>query len=150
MTTFISASFVLLVMIGIVLQLIKRRPADAEPTWGQAMAGAVGVFFMMFWSYGLVASSWLGLADNELKFRPDRYELGPGSKMHWPILQNVPFNVSAKNFEDMVVVVIYVIMLGTHLWLWSKWQGRGDAAQRKQKALEERTTSYGRPLVKSS
>ena len=34
--------------------------------------------------------------------------------------------------------------------LFSMWQGRGDAAARKQKAIEERTTAYGRPLARKA
>lgn len=150
MATFIGSVIVLLAMIGVVRVVGKRRAVDAELSWGEAMFAAVYVFFVMFWAYGVVPSSWLGLADNELKWRPDRYELGPASKMHWPILQNVPANVSAQTFRDIIVVGIYVVLLVGHVALWSWWQGRGEAAQKKQKAIEEATTTFGRPLVKSS
>ena len=32
-----------------IVAYIKRTPADSVPTWGEAMFGAMIVFFLMFW-----------------------------------------------------------------------------------------------------
>ena len=40
--------------------------------------------------------------------------------------------------------------LGAQIALWAVWQGRGDKAERKRKALEEKTTAYGRPLARKA
>ena len=62
----------------------------------------------------------------------------------------MPFNVSKQVVRDIIATLIYVVYLGGQIALFSMWQGRGDAAVRKQKAIEERTTAYGRPLARKA
>ena len=52
--------------------------------------------------------------------------------------------------RDLIAVGIYGVLLVAQVALWNSWQGRGDKAARKQKALEERTTAYGRPLARKA
>jgi hypothetical protein len=114
------------------------------------MFAATYVFFLMFWVYGVVPHQWLAWADNELKWRSDAYLLGPSSTSTLPVLENLPFNVSKQAVRDIVATLIYVVYLAGQIALFAMWQGRGDAVARKQKAIEERTTAYGRPLARKA
>jgi hypothetical protein len=147
---FVGSVIVSLVMGAAILQVAKRRLPGTPLTWGEAMFAATYVFFLMFWVYGVVPHQWLAWADNELGWRSDAYLLGPSATSHLPVLENVPFNVSKQAVRDILATVIYVIYLGAQIALFSMWQGRGDAAARKQKAIEERTTAYGRPLARKA
>ena len=149
MVAFVGSTLLSLLMGYAIVWYAKRRPVGTPLTWGEAMFAATYVFFLMFWVYGVVPHQWLTWADNELKWRSDAYLLGPSSTSTWPVLQNVPMNISKQALRDLVAVVIYGAFLTGHVALWAIWQGRGDAAQRKQKAIEERTTSFGRPLVRN-
>jgi hypothetical protein len=46
--------------------------------------------------------------------------------------------------------VLYLIFIIGQVVLWSKWQHRGEALEAKRKAIEERTTAYGRPLARKN
>ena len=59
----------------------RRRPVDAPVTWGEAMAAATFVFFLLFWWYGVIPHQWLAYADNELGWRSDKLLLGPGDDL---------------------------------------------------------------------
>jgi hypothetical protein len=137
-------------MTAVIFVVIKRRPVGTPVSWGEAMFAATYVFFLMFWVYGVVPHQWLTWADNELGWRSDSYLLGPSSTSTLPVLQDVPFNVSKQVVRDILATVIYGVYLAGHVALWAIWQGRGDAAARKQKAIEERTTAYGRPLARKA
>jgi hypothetical protein len=150
LVAFVGSLIVALAMMGGILWYAKRRPVGAPLTWGEAMFAATYVFFLMFWVYGVVPHSWLAWADNELGWRSDAYLLGPSSKSTLPVLQNLPFNVSRQAIRDIVATLIYGVFLGGHVALWSIWQKRGDTAAKKAKALEERTTAYGRPLARKA
>jgi hypothetical protein len=147
---FVGSVLVSIVMTLAILWEMRRRPVGTPLTWGEAMFAATYVFFLMFWVYGVVPHSWLAWADNELGWRSDAYLLGPSSTSSIPILENLPFNVSKQAVRDIVATLIYVVYLGGQIALFAMWQGRGDAAARKQKALEERTTAYGRPLARKA
>ena len=117
----------------------KRRSVGTPVTWGEAMLAAFIVFFAMLWAYGVVPHQWLTLADNELQWRADRTFLSSGD-----LGGLMPFTVTYKTFRDLVAVVIYGIMLGGQIFLWSYWQNRG-----KVKTREIPSSAYGRPLVRS-
>lgn len=140
MVAFVSTILVALVLVGLILLYRKRRPVGTPLTWGEAMVGAVYVYFLIFWSYGVVPNQWLLLADNEWNWRKDRLVYGP-----WGIIDALPFNVSYLHLRDLVAVTIYGIILVGNVALWMIWQGRG-----KQKAPEAPASTYGRPLVRSS
>jgi hypothetical protein len=124
--------------VGIVLYG-RRRPVGAPLTWGEAMAAATLVFFLLFLAYGIVPHQWLTLADNELQWRADRIVAGPGG-----VVEALPFTVTYRVLRDLVAVAIYGVFLGLHVGLWMLWQNRG-----RQKPKEIETSSYGRPLVKA-
>ena len=149
MVAFVGSTILGFVMTYAIVWYAKKRPVGSPVSWGEAMFAATYAFFLMFWVYGVVPHQWLTWADNELKWRSDAYLLGPSSTSTLPVLQNLPMNVSKQVVRDLVAVVIYGGYLVGHVALWAIWQGRGDKAARQQKAIEERTTSYGRPLVRN-
>jgi hypothetical protein len=126
--------------LAIVLWFMQRRPVGAPLTWGEAYVGATFVFFLMFLAYGIVPHQWLNWADNELKWRPDRLVEGP-----FHLVGKLPIEISYQTIRDLVATVIYVVMLGLQLVLWSVWQNRG-----RTRPAEIPTSRYGRPLVKRS
>lgn len=144
MVAFVGSLLVSFVLLGIVLAAVKRRPVGASLTWGEAMAAAIFVFFGLFWVYGVVPHQWLTWAENELEWRPDAFLVGPSATT----LTDVPFNVSKQTLADAIAALIYGVFLSVHVALWSVWQGRGDKVERRRKALEEKTTAYGRPLAR--
>ncbi len=150
MVAFVGSLLLSLVMTGAIFWYARRRPTGSPLSWGEAMAAATFAFFLMFWVYGVVPHQWLSWADNELKWRSDAYLLGPSSTSSLPILADTPVNVSKQVVRDLVAVVIYGVFLGVHVAMWGIWQNRGQRAERQQKALEERTTAYGRPLARKA
>ena len=150
MVAFVGSVLVSILLAGGIVWEMKRRPVGTPLSWGEAMFAATYVFFAMFWVYGVVPHQWLAWADNELLWRSDAYLLGPSSSSTLPVLENLPLNVSKQAVRDIIATVIYVVYLGGQIALWAMWQGRGDAAARKQKAIEERTTAYGRPLARKA
>jgi hypothetical protein len=149
MVAFVGSTIVAAILAYAIVWYSKRRPVGTPVTWGEAMFAATYVFFLMFWVYGVVPHSWLTWADTQLKWRSDAYILGPNSTSHLPILQNLPMNISKQAVRDLIAVGIYGVFLVMHVRLFSMWQGRGDVAAQKQKAIEEQTTSFGRPLVRN-
>ena len=150
MVAFVGSLIVSALMTASIIWYSKRRPVGTPLSWGEAMFGATYVFLVMFWVYGVVPHQWLAWADNELGWRSDSYLLGPSSTSTLPVLENLPFNVSKQAVRDIIATLIYGAYLAGHVALFVLWQGRGDAAARKQKAIEERTTAYGRPLARKA
>ena len=140
---FLFSLFLTVAMTLAFIPIAKRRPIGTPLSWGQAMAGSVYVFFVLFLAYGVVPHQWLTHADNELNWRPDRIVVGPllGSKH---LLQYLPFTLTRLVFRDIVVSAIYGLFLGLNGYLWVWWQKRGT----KAKVAGELTSAYGRPLVK--
>jgi hypothetical protein len=139
-TLFITSILVLVALLVPIGILAKRRPVGTWVSWGEAMAGAGYVFFVMFWAYGVVPHQWLTWADNELFWRPDVIVVGPGK-----ILQSaLPFTITKQTLRDLVVVVIYGILLTGNIVLIAKWQARGA----EKPGDEVESSRYGRPLVK--
>ncbi|MGB5757854.1 MAG: hypothetical protein WBM50_13140 [Acidimicrobiales bacterium] len=127
----------------------NRRPVGTPVTWGEAMVGAVYVFFLAFLAYGVIPHQWLTLAENEWGFRADRIVVGPGEIIK-PISLGgwFPFNISYRAVSDTIAVVFYVVFLGTQIWMWARWQNRGVRSDAKAKAALAQTSSFGRPLIK--
>ncbi|MFP3907558.1 MAG: hypothetical protein ACLFWR_11055 [Acidimicrobiales bacterium] len=140
MVSFVASSLIALVLAAAIIPFRKRRPVGTPLTWGEAMAAAVFVFFLLFWAYGVVPNQWLLLADNEWGWRSDKMVYGPGG-----VIDALPFDVNYVHLRDLVAVVIYGMILVANVALWMVWQGRG-----KEKAPEVPTSSYGRPLVRSN
>jgi hypothetical protein len=128
----------LILSIGVVVLVARRRPVGTLLTWGEAMVAAVFVFAVMFIAYGILPHQWLNYADNELKWRSDKFLKGPAD-----IVTHLPFKVTKEKIRDLIAVGIYVVGLGVHIYLWSYWQNRGKT---RPKALP--TSAFGRPLLK--
>ena len=121
----------------------RRRSPDRPLSWGEAMAAAVLIFFLMFWWYGVVPHQWLTLADNEWNWRADRILLGPGDIFEPN--RFIPFTITYLVLRDLVAVGIYGLALGLHIFHWAHWQDRT-----KPKPVVVPTTQYGRPLARKS
>lgn len=139
MVAFVASILVAVVLTAAIFPYMKRRPVGTPLTWGEAMFGAVYVFFLFFWAYGVVPHQWLTLADNEWNWRADRLVAGPGG-----ILQELPFTITYLVLRDLIAVAIYGVILVANVAMWAIWQGRG--ATQQAPAIE--TSGYGRPLVK--
>lgn len=152
MVAFITALLLAGLLIAPIFPYAKRRPVGTPLTWGEAMLAGVYVFFIIFWIYGVVPHQWLTWADSELGWRPDLIWFGPDGSATLPF--NIatidtpwfPVKVNARAVRDIVAVVIYVVFLGSQMWIWAWWQNRGKRAD-TTKAIEP-TSTYGRPLVK--
>jgi hypothetical protein len=130
-----------------VLWYAKRRPVGTPVTWGEAMIGAVYVFFLAFLAYGVIPHQWLSLAENELSWRADRIVYGPGDIIK-PISQGgwLPLDITYRTLSDSIAAAFYIVFFGMQIWLWIKWQDRGKAAAAESAAIP--TSTYGRPLIK--
>ena len=119
----------------------KRRPVGTPLSWGQAMAAALYVTFLMFWAYGVVPDKWLNYAEGDLEMRSDAILAGPGST-GW--LKDLPIVISKEAVAHIVTTIIYGLAFTITIAMWAVWQGRGD-----KKVDEVEKSSYGRPLVKA-
>jgi hypothetical protein len=132
--------------LGIVLYA-KRRPRNALLTWGQAMAAATYVSFLLFFYFGVVPDRWRVYSANELGMRSDAILAGPGST-GWVgpngVWHSFPIVISKATLSDFVTVNIYMVGLVVTFVVWGIWQRRGLGA-----TDEVETSTYGRPLVKS-
>lgn len=147
MVAFVGSVLISIALTWGVFWYAKRRPVGSPVSWGEAMASATYAFFGLFWVYGVVPHQWLTWSENELGWRPDKYLAGPSGTGP---LTDLPFNVTYLTLSHLVAVIIYSVYLVIHVALWAVWQGRGDKAERKRKALEEKTTAYGRPLARKA
>jgi hypothetical protein len=123
----------------------KHRPVGAPLSWGQAMLAGVGVFALMFWSYGVVPHQWLTYAGNELSWRPDKVLIGwhlPFTGSEGMLQYFLPFSMNYENINHIGAVLIYGLFLTLNVVMFSVWQNRA-----KEKPVEL-TSGYGRPLVK--
>ena len=131
----------------LVLPYAKRRPKGTPTTWGEAMLAAVFAFGVMFIAFGVVPHQFIDHADKELAWTRSKIIYGPGDILKPKAFGGwFPFNMSYQAVRDIVVVVIHVWYFGLMIFLWSKWQKRGDG--KPTTALE--TSTYGRPLVKKA
>ncbi|HET7718791.1 MAG TPA: hypothetical protein VFK43_02410 [Acidimicrobiales bacterium] len=150
MVAFITSIIVLVVGTALVMLVGSRRPVGTPLTWAEAMLGAVAVFALFVLAYGIVPNQWLLWADNELKWRADA--IGIPSPFGTLFEDGITFFgrgrvlVTKQAIRDIVATVIYVVMLGANIWLWSVWQKRG---QRKDTPAIE-TSTFGRPLVRKA
>lgn len=148
---FMNTAFVLSWLIAMalnagILEYARRRSSGTPVTWGEANVGAVYVFFLLFWIYGVVPHQFLTYADNELAWRIDRLLVGPGlgfadgqGLLSWIL----PFEVTYLAIRDILVVVVYGLALAGNVAMFNVWQNRGAVAP-----TEVEQSTYGRPLVK--
>ena len=149
MAALLTSTVVALIMSFGIFAYATRRPVGTPVTWGEAMVGAVYVFFLAFLAYGVIPHQWLTLAENEWSFRADRILFGvgdivrPQSRGGW-----FPVDITYRAISDTIAVVFYGVFIGAQIWLFSRWQGRDKTAEAKAKAALSQTSSFGRPLIK--
>lgn len=148
MVAFVTALLIDVALILLVIPVSKRRPPGTPLTWGEAMAGAMYGFFVMFWTYAMIPHLWLTWTSNELGWVPAKLFTGP-----FGILKNqknggwFPLTITYQTVRDILVVGIYVMALAFQIWIFAWWQNRAKRAA----AVPAITTSdYGRPLVRKS
>ena len=148
---YMNTAFVLSWLIAIalnagILEYARRRPVGSEVTWGEANVGAVYVFFLLFWIYGVVPHQFLTYADNELAWRVDRLLVGPSvgfTEGEGLLSWGLPFQLTYLVLRDIIAVVIYTLFLAGNVAMWKVWQNRGKVAP-----SEVEQSTYGRPLVR--
>ena len=147
MVAFVVSFAIAVLGIVAILWYGGRRPVGAPLSWGEAIAGATFVFFLMFWAYGVVPHEWLQWANNELGWTPSKKFLKEGD-IHFFQAPLPPFEINYEKLRDIVVVLIYGFFLTAHVALFAIWQDRAKRAERRQQRELEPST-YGRPLVKA-
>lgn len=136
---------VAVVLNGAIVAYMRRRKVGTPVTWGEAMFGAMIVFFLLFWIYGVVPHQWLAWADNELNWRADKLFVGPGGILKAQAQGgSLPFTITYVVIRDVVAVAIYGIAIGGNVAMWSMWQNRGKAKAAKPAEI----STFGRPLVR--
>jgi hypothetical protein len=165
-TAFLASIVVTVLLTGAVIWEARRRPPGSKLTWGEAFLAALFIFGLLLMIYGVVPDRWLRYADSELKWRTDKYgipmgpmghflhdTLGIGNSKNVIAPNGVKFFgrgkilISAHIIEDLIATVIYGIGLVGHVIMLMWWQNRGKKP--KTTALEK-TSAYGRPLVRST
>jgi hypothetical protein len=113
------------------------RPQDRPTTWAEAMAGAVGVFFLMALGYAVIPHEWITFSDKYLRWTPDKI-----------LFETYAIKPNYQQLRDLIVVVIYGVFFGLNLRLWMLWQQRlvpkPEPAGEEGKVL--RTSRFGRPV----
>jgi len=123
----------------------KRRPKGTPTSWGEAMLASVYVFATMFIAFGVVPHQWIDHSDKNLGWTKNLIIYGPGDIFKPKALGgHFPFTMSYEAVRDIIVIVIHLWYFGLLIFLWSKWQKRGDAKPGTAVA----TSTFGRPLVK--
>lgn len=113
------------------------RPQDRPTTWAEAMAGAVGVFFLMALGYAVIPHEWITFSDKYLRWTPDKV-----------VFTTYAIKPNYQQLRDLIVVLIYGIFFGLNLRLWFLWQQRlvpkPEPVDEEGKVL--RTSRFGRPV----
>lgn len=145
MVAFVTSCIIAIVVTGGIVAYAKRRPIGTPVTWGEAMLGALVVFFLMFWVYGVVPHQWLTWADNELNWRVDKFFVGPGGILrHQRDGGFMPTDINYVVIRDIIAVAIYGVALAGNVVLWSMWQKRGSSDEPGPPAR----SAFGRPLIR--
>jgi len=143
---FLLSIVVTVILIVGILAYMRRRAVGTPVTWGEAMFGAMIVFFAMFWVYGVVPHQWLTWADNELNWRTDKLFVGPGGILRAQAQGgSFPFTINYVVIRDIIASGIYVVAVAGQIALWMLWQNRGKKAQAEEPV---EMSSFGRPLMR--
>ena len=86
----------------ILAMIVSRdpRPQDRPTTWAEAMAGAVGVFFLMALAYGVIPHEWITFSDKYLRWTPDKI-----------LFETYAIKPNYQQLRDFIVVAIYGVFL---------------------------------------
>lgn len=145
MVAFTLSVIVTVAVTGGVMRYVMGRAPGTPVSWGEAMFGAMVVFFLMFWAYGVVPHQWLTWADNELNWRSDKLFVGPSGILRAQAQGgSFPFTITYVVIRDLIAVLIYGAAIGANVALWSMVQKRGRPGA--PKPVER--SSFGRPLLR--
>jgi len=109
------------------------------------MLASVYAFGTMFIAFGVAPHQFIDHADKNLGWSKSNVIYGPGDILKPKALGgHFPFTMSYEAIRDIVAILIHVWFFGLLIFLWGKWQKRGDVAP----STELATSSFGRPLVK--
>jgi hypothetical protein len=159
MAAFFASVVILLLLVGVLLSVARRRKPGQPLSWGEAFVAATFVFGLLFVAYGVVPHQFLAMTDNVFKWRDDKIgipvggiAIGSHHLFHKPYLlfpKGIPlshghFIITAQVLRDVIVGGLYAVLVGAQLYGWSWWQKRG-----KQPAgTDVETSAYGRPLLR--
>ena len=132
----------------LVLPYAKRRPKDKKATWGEAMLASLYAFGLMVVAFGICPDRWIAHCDAELGWGTTNIVYGPFDILK-PTAVGGSFNpitIPWQAMRDIGVVIIHVWFFGLLIYIWGKWQKRGEAPVGTAVA----TSNYGRPLVKKA
>ena len=143
------------VLASVVVWLSASAGPSARRSRGaRRSSAATYVFVLMFWCYGVVPAPVAHAGPTTSSAgAPTSCILGPARTA--PLAESLEHLTAAvrrhrtQALRDIIVAVIYGVFLG--LQIASSRGGRTAARPRSQAAgLEERTTAYGRPLVRKA
>ena len=158
MVAFIASLIITGLMVGVVVEVGRRRAPGTPLTWGEAFVAATFVFGLLFMLYGVLPHYWLAWADGDLAWRSDKIgiplvPLGGLFDVKDNLLfpEGIPmpnghFVVTAQVLRDIIAATIYIVGLGLNFAMWLRWQKRG----KKAATPELETSAYGRPLLRGS
>ncbi|MGI8807600.1 MAG: hypothetical protein ACR2KK_07125 [Acidimicrobiales bacterium] len=153
MAAFVSSIIVMMLMVAVCMYVGARRPLGTPLTWGEAMVAGTWVFGIMMLAYGIVPHQWLNYADNELLWRPDKLLVGISSGgVVWgngakDLGGTGRILINYQAIRDIIASVIYIVLLGGQMYLWSVWQKRG---RKKPGEVEEARSRFGRPVLRKA
>jgi len=132
----------------LVLPYAKRRPKDKKATWGEAMLASLYAFGLMVVAFGICPDRWIAHCDAELGWGTTNIVYGPFDILKPTALGGSfnPITIPWQAMRDIGVVIIHVWFFGLLIFIWGKWQKRGEAPAGTAVA----TSNYGRPLVKKA
>ena len=131
------------------LMLASRKPRDPNQpaTWSECIAGAVGVFALMTLGYAIIPHEWLTFANAKLNWGDSsKFVFQSNEKILGFIPVNYPFSLNYPAVRDIVVTVIYVVVLGLNIFMFSKWQKRNEVPAAPAEGEPEKRSRFGRPL----
>jgi hypothetical protein len=147
------------VLIGIAMLVLSRRPKGTPLTWGEAFAGATFIFAIFYLSYAVVPHQFITMCDKDFGWRSDVFGIPTGPFYTLPIINNrhnlwangVTFfghgrlMVNQQTVRDILVTNIYGVAFTAHFKLFAMAQKRGDKG-----AEVVPVSPYGRPLVRKA
>lgn len=159
MVAFVASVIVELVLIGLAVAVIRRRPKGTPITWGEAFIGATYIWALFLLTYAVIPHQFITMCDKDFGWRSDVFGIPTGPFYTWPIINgrhNLWANgvtffghgrvlVNQQTIRDFAVSNIYIAGLVAHVMLWN-WANR-----RGEKGAEVVPVSpYGRPLVRKA
>ena len=136
----------ILVAIGlaIIFWLMRRSKPNRPATWAECMAGAVGVFAMFTLVYAIVPHEWITFSDKYLQWDTTHFVVKSGQNFG---IVKFPFDINKQAVRDVIAATIYIVFFGLNLFLFSKWQKRGQVDETATQT--PKVSRFGRPLRRS-